>query len=177
MSRNVCFEGFIIKKNQMLDASYVVTLFTKSHGKISMIAKGAKKITSKRASHLQTGNKLKIDATRHISGGWYMGSTLLITGMVLIKNSPEKSAALYVALQLIDILIPENVEERQVYASFSQFLVNLCKVDIDTKSLIFEFASMLISQLGFGTKKIETIANLKSMIHEISGKVVDLQLG
>ncbi len=176
MTRNIAFEGFVVKKSQMLDASYVVTLFTKSNGKIAMIAKGVKKITSKRASHLQTGNKLKLDATKHVSGVWYLGSTSLLTGISTIKDSAEKSAALYIALQLIDVLIPEDIEERYVYAAFSQFLVRLSHADIDTRQLTLGFARILIGHLGFGTDRASDFTELKKVIQEISGREIDFQM-
>ncbi|MFO0703328.1 MAG: DNA repair protein RecO [Patescibacteria group bacterium] len=150
MFRNVHFEGYVIKKKMLLDASYMVTFFTSGHGKLSMVAKGAKKITSKRASHIQTGNKLNFFASKHTSGSWYLGTTSLVSGLASLKSDSSKSAALYNVLQLVDILLPEDQKDIVVFDAFTQFLIKLGDNGVDPKEFTLGFADSLINHLGYG---------------------------
>ena len=47
-------EGVIIHRRSYGEADRFLTIFTKHHGKIRVLAKGIRKITSKRAPHLDT---------------------------------------------------------------------------------------------------------------------------
>lgn len=172
MSRNVPFEGFVLKKTQLLEGDYMVTFLTKSNGKIKMMTKGVKKITSKRASHIQTGNKLKWFATKHISGMWYLGSTSLISGIATIKEHGERSSALYKALQVMDVVLPEDQKEKNIFNAFGLFLKKLSENESDQNLLVFGFVEALVNYLGYGSKKIANNFDLNKVVAEISGQDV-----
>ncbi len=51
--------GFVIKKNDLLNDDRILQLFLKEHGKISCIAKGAKKFSSRKSGNLELLNLCK----------------------------------------------------------------------------------------------------------------------
>ncbi|MGH7246436.1 MAG: DNA repair protein RecO, partial [Candidatus Levyibacteriota bacterium] len=51
-------EGIIIKRRNMGEADRVLTILTKDQGKMTIKAKGVRKIASKRASHIEPLNKV-----------------------------------------------------------------------------------------------------------------------
>src|SRR5476649_2177365 len=55
--RTVKTIGFILKRRSIGEADRIITVFTKEEGKITIKAKGVRKITSKRASHIEPLNK------------------------------------------------------------------------------------------------------------------------
>ena len=46
-------EGLVIKRKDVGEADKIVTIFSKNQGKISVIAKGVRKVTSRRAGNLE----------------------------------------------------------------------------------------------------------------------------
>jgi DNA repair protein RecO len=176
MSRGNNFEGVVLKKTHLLDASFYVSFFTKSHGKMSMIAKGAKKLTSKKVSHLQTGNFLRWYATpygtmNHHGGEtvWYIGATTLLTGLSSIKEDKFKVPHLYNALHLIDLLLPDGMVESAVYSKFMKYIVELSKESRISDTLSLNFAIFVIQQLGYGKADIVSFADLERVVNDIIG--------
>jgi len=53
-------EGIIIKRKNFGEADRILTIFTKNKGKISIVAKGVRKINSRRAPHIELLQKQKL---------------------------------------------------------------------------------------------------------------------
>ena len=53
-------EGIVLAKKNLLNGNRLVILFTKAHGKIVLTGYGVRKLTSRRLSHLETGNYIRI---------------------------------------------------------------------------------------------------------------------
>lgn len=172
MFRNVLFEGFVIKKKSILNESFVVTVFSKSHGKIFLTARGVKKITSRRASYLETGNKINFIATKHTSGHWYLGSTTLVSALYKIKQDPLKSKVLYHALQILDLVLPEEQPEQKIYSILQSFLVAISKSEASEETNFLNFAHKIIYILGFGEHKIDNYSTLCEVIRNNIGEEI-----
>jgi DNA repair protein RecO (recombination protein O) len=173
MTRTQAFEGFILKKIALLDTSYSIVFFTKELGKISVIAKGVKTITSKRAGHLQTGNLVRFHAHKHVSGAWYLGSTTLVSGLVSLKSSPERMAVLYHSLQLLDLLLPDGEMEMVTFRAYKAYITKLHEQPEESTTLFFGFARSLIEHLGFGVHTIKGYAELTRVMQTITDRSVE----
>ncbi|GIV45007.1 MAG: hypothetical protein KatS3mg035_2130 [Bacteroidia bacterium] len=68
--RNFKTEGIIIKRRNVLEADRIITVFTREHGKLQIKARGVRRITSKRASHIELLNYAQLSL--------YKGSSLPI---------------------------------------------------------------------------------------------------
>ena len=67
-------EGLIIQKSPMGEADLLVTLFTKEHGKLRAVARGARRSTSKMVGHLEPLTQIRISVAHgrnldHITQG------------------------------------------------------------------------------------------------------------
>ena len=56
--------GFILKRVNFGDSDRYITIFTKNHGKIEVIAKGVRRITSRRASSVELLNLIEFQSVR-----------------------------------------------------------------------------------------------------------------
>jgi DNA repair protein RecO (recombination protein O) len=52
-SRVYVAEGIVLKRRNVGEADRILTVFTKKYGKIRVIAKGVRRITSRRAGHIE----------------------------------------------------------------------------------------------------------------------------
>ena len=59
MARGYSAEGVILKKTNLGEADRLLTIFTKYKGKIRALAKGVRKITSRRSPNLELLNHVK----------------------------------------------------------------------------------------------------------------------
>ncbi|PIP63744.1 hypothetical protein COW97_01050, partial [Candidatus Roizmanbacteria bacterium CG22_combo_CG10-13_8_21_14_all_34_12] len=55
-SRSLKTEAVVLKKKDLLNKDVLISVFSQDLGRLTLFAKGIKKITSRRSPHLQTGN-------------------------------------------------------------------------------------------------------------------------
>lgn len=139
-------EGIIIRRKNFGEADRILTVITPYRGKISIIAKGVRKITSRRAGNIELLNKARL----HIFQGRGMG---ILTEAESIKTYPELKSDLILStysshiLELVNRLVPEN----QINPGSYQLLCQILEVLEKKPRQIFirAFEIKLLSELGF----------------------------
>ena len=63
---SVTVEGLILKRANFGEADRMLTILTKNLGKISVVARGVRKITSRRAGNVELLNLVKIGLKKHL---------------------------------------------------------------------------------------------------------------
>lgn len=142
-------EGVVLKKKLLLEKDYLVTVFTKENGKSTGFAKGARKLTSRRAAHLQTGNLIVAQLSKK-SDVIYFQSTDLISGFMNTRGE-GKSDYLYAYLYILDRILPENQSESGVYNILLKFLIKLSDTDLysDYSKIFHNALQLTLMELGF----------------------------
>ncbi len=164
MAKSVKSEGIVLKKKGLLNKDDLVTVFTKEQGKIKVFAKGIKKITSRRLSHIGTGNLIQtILSTKN--DRFYLQETKLISGFTKIKDNQEKVNFLYQFFFVLERLLPENQQELNIYQLTKKFLIKLSSEEFSQMDLT-QFINELIRQLGYSKRNL-SFNELKQTIEEI----------
>lgn len=171
--RNFKTEGIIIKRRNYKDSDRILTVLTKTHGKIYIRAAGVRKITSRRAGHIEPLN--------HCILSLYQGKAYpVLTEATTINNFSDIKKDLdmvgyaYHLCELIDGLCPENQENMKVFDLLTKTLNQLSRFvipdlprpsklgevgigdpsNVDSRlrgndTLISEFEMQLLSTLGY----------------------------
>jgi DNA repair protein RecO (recombination protein O) len=150
ISRVFQTEGVVIKRNNSGEADRMITIFTRHHGKIRVIAKGIRKLTSRRRGHLEVFNKVSLTIHR----GRVIDSVSeadTVEGWRVVPRSLSVLSHAYYACELIDRLIPEQEPYDDVYARFTAILETLIADPGDAESgrVVDAFAVELLRRLGF----------------------------
>ncbi len=129
--------AIILKRINFGEADKMVTAFSLEKGKVVLVAKGVRRIKSRRAPHLEP-----------------LGEVELITHQNIITEAKSFSKrefdlkslgfALYAA-EIIDKLLPENQPHEEVYQLLKNYLQNSQLNENEAK----KFAASLIWSLGF----------------------------
>lgn len=148
--RNFRTEGIIIKRRNFKDQDRILTVITRNHGKIYVKACGVRKITSRRAGHIEPLN--------HSILSLYQGKMFpILTEASTLNNFPEiksdldQVGAAYHLCELVDGLCPENQENSQVFDLLKQTLERL-ELRKQAKGIIHEFELRILGILGYGAK-------------------------
>lgn len=168
------FEGVVLKKFSLLEMSQSVTVFTKEMGRVQLLIKGVKKITSRRAAHIQTGNLVGIQASLHVSGSWYVNSTSLLSGFSALKESEHRIRVLYNMLLVLDRLLPLEQSEPMVYSQFIRALIHLNNLNLGHDMALFSFVEDLYEILGYGQQTVETYDDLQKILSNFANEKVRL---
>jgi len=142
-------EAIVLVKKKILHSDVVVGVFTKQSGKVTVLAKGIQKITSKRISALQTGTLVHLIYSERQGNMRYLNSVNLISHFSAIKKSSLKLQNLYTILYLFDRLLPENQPDGEGYTLCKQLLISLAKKESDDFSIVGAMNSIYM-HLGYG---------------------------
>lgn len=176
MIRSFKTEGIILKRNNFGESDKVLTIFTKHSGKISVIAKGIRRTTSRKGGNLELFNQVRIFVAK--------GKNLdIVTEAEVIKTFKEwrgdlkKVAVAYHLCELVDKLSAEGVENDEVYEMLENYLSNIATITNlprqgESKAgyelLITNFEVSLLQALGFWPRG-RAIGNL-----DLDGYIEDL---
>ncbi len=167
--RAIKVEGIILKRRNLGEADRILTVFTQNLGKISVLAKGVRRITSRRAGNVELLNR--------VSMFLYKAKTFLILTEAESLNTHQKikenltlSTAGFHIIELVDSLTAENQENRIIY----EYLVEVLKRLEQTprQILIRAFEVKILSNLGFmnfeaGTKELGEIRGIRKILEKL----------
>jgi len=157
-------EAVVLKKRLLLNQDLLVVLFSESQGKIVVIAKGARKITSKRLPHLETANLINVILNKR-KERLYLQESRLISGFSQLKADEKKVTDLYQFFYVIEKLLPENQKEEQVYHLVKLFLIEMSKSK-ETRGLLTDYFNQLLKILGY-IKKNYSQEQLQEIISDL----------
>lgn len=165
-------EGIILRRRNFGETDKILTVYTKHFGKIRLIAKGVRKITSRKAGSLELFN--------HTSFVLAKGKSLDIISEVAVVNSFPflrknllKAAIAYYFCELVDRLTPDEQENRQVFGLLEEYLAKIGIVQ--PKVLVRELEEKLLNELGFGIPENlkKTPGSLRQYIESIIEKKIN----
>lgn len=142
-------EGIVIKRRDYNEADRIITIYTKDQGKISVKAKGVRRITSRRSSHIELLNHTQVSLYKAHQIP-VLVEAQMINSFVEIKNDLQKTGFAYHICELIDGLCPEGQEQYEVFVLLKNTLNQLSLVNSD--ELVFtihNFEIELLTLLGF----------------------------
>lgn len=162
-------EAIIIKRKNFGEADRILTAITKSSGKIKIIAKGVRKISSKRSPHVELLNLSILNL--------HPGKMMILTEAETIyhhsglKTDLNRSGMAFYICELVDGLVPENQENPQVYSLLKNTLLNLENTN-NQRLVINKFEQDLLTLLGFWPRERIFLENPDQFIENIMEKKI-----
>ena len=162
-------EGIVLKRINYGEADRILTIFTKHYGKIRVMAKGVRKLSSRKAGSLELFNQSVLFLVK--------GKNLdLITEAEVVnlfknwRKDLNKVAVAYYFCELVDKLTPDNQPHPLVFELLRQAFLKLGV--LPGSRLVREFEEKLLNELGFGVPEVlqKTQGSLKSYIESIIEK-------
>ena len=151
MTFNVVDHGLVLKKRIIRDNLISLSIFSSSLGKLVLQAWGVKKITSRRLSHLETGNYIKF-SYRHHNNNYSLEETELIYAYSKIRNSLEKLKVMYTVLFILDKILPQHQQEQEIFDVTLSFLKKLNNQDLRSSD-VEQYLTDIFIQAGFITQE------------------------
>ena len=138
-------EGVIIGRRDFGETDRIIVIFSREEGKISSLAKGVRKINSRRLGSLELGNQVKLLV--------YQGKNFdIITEAAVIdyfglKTNSVKLGGIFFLCELINVLLPERERNIEIYREFLKIrkLIKNGKIE----KIVF-FEAKLLQMLGYG---------------------------
>lgn len=139
--------GFVVKRVNLGEADRFLTLFTQNNGKIEVLAKGVRKITSKRASHIELLNLINFQSVKG-------AKNLILTEVQVIDTFESQRVTLrqcevvFLVCELIERLCPPESINQELFFHVRQFL----NEGDFSKEALLTFETEMLVHLGFWNK-------------------------
>lgn len=171
MSRVYRVEGIVLKGVNFGEADKIITVFTKQYGKLNFIAKGIRKITSRKGGNLDLFNLVTLSLAK--------GKNLdiatevqTINTFLKFKKDIKKVDLAFQFCQLVYCLTAFNQENWQTFELLKNAFSSLVQEQINLSQLNFSFKVNILKITGFGLPAIINEASLNSHLENIMEKKV-----
>jgi len=149
-SRLYLAEGIILKRKNIGETDRTLTVFTRQYGKIHLLAKGVRKITSRRSGHIEVFHRSSL--TIRVGSGidTLCEASTINAYQTLISDITSVSYAYY-ACELVDRLTPDRQKQEEVFELLAAVLSALEHAQTIAKrnAVMTSFALSLLRVLGF----------------------------
>lgn len=138
-------EAVILRRKNLGEADRILTIFTKEHGKMRVIAKGVRRITSRRAPSLEPFSHVLLYLYKGKVWDHVTDVKVIHAFSTLGQNIDFISRGYYVC-ELIDSLLPEKQEHQDI---FDLLISTLTHVSLGMEWESSLFARDLLVRLGY----------------------------
>jgi DNA repair protein RecO (recombination protein O) len=143
-------EGVILKRRNVGEADRILTIFSRQYGKMRVLAKGVRRISSRRAGHLEVFTHVVL--TIHMSRTMDMvtEASAIRNGSLFDADAVRLGYA-YCMCELVDQLLADHQEHEEVFFLIRDALMGLLKTDTveSYQQILTDFTHELLWRLGF----------------------------
>lgn len=164
-------EAVVLSRRNFGEADRIITLFTRDHGKITVLAKGVRRPRSKKAGHLEIGSWCKVFIAR--------GKNLDLLTEVELKRafgisefSEGKANKIYHLLEIIKNITAEGQKNQTAFIILVHFLKQISSGE-DFNLISSTFKIKLLSNLGFFTVRQLPDSKTKKILSTIENEPYD----
>lgn len=157
-------EGIVLKRFNFGETDRLLTIFTKHDGKIKAIAKGVRRLKSRKAGDLELFNQLRLV----IAEGKNLDMITeveLVQSFSQLRQNLKKVVQAFQIVEALDKLTPEGEPNQRLFALL---LASLTDLDRGQEGIVLEFEIQLLRGLGFGLPKKLDSQSIKRYIETIS---------
>lgn len=151
-------EGIVLKRRNFGEADRILTVFSLSRGKITVLAKGVRRITSRRSGNVELLNRVSIFLHPGKNFLILTEASSIQTYQKLKENLTLSTIAFHI-LELVDKLTAENQENRILYSELVEVLNRLERNP--RQILVRAFEAKILSNLGFISFQKELLRKLE----------------
>jgi|Napbiome12C3dose_1001474.scaffolds.fasta_scaffold00006_45 recombinational DNA repair protein (RecF pathway) len=162
-------EGIILKRRNLGEADRILTVFTHQKGKISVLAKGVRRIHSRRAGNVELLNRVFLYLHQAKTFLILTEASSLDTYQRLKEDLTLSTYAFHI-IELADKLTAENQENRILYEDLVRVLQKLS--GNPRQIFVRAFEAKILSNLGFlSFREFRGFGEVREEIKEILGKL------
>ncbi len=165
-------EGIVLKRRNFGEADRILTVFSKDRGKISILAKGVRRITSRRAGNVELLNRVSI-FLHQTKGMPILTEAVSLDTYSKLKEDLTLSTVSFHILELVDKLTAENQESSNLYFNLTQVLKKLEQKP--RQIFIRAFEVRILSLMGFANFQESLDSHLESVSLNVKNILRDLE--
>lgn len=149
MPKALATHAIVIKRVNFGEADKLLTIFTRKHGKLVVLAKGIRKINSRKAPHLEFFSYAKVLLTAGRT--WdYLVEAQTIENFSFLRTKIDRIAQAFQMVEEVERLCAERQAHKNI---FDLLLVSFQKLNdrklLQTSGIVEEFTLNFLWELGY----------------------------
>lgn len=150
MTKTLTVDAIILARKNYAEADRLVFAYAKEKGKITIRARGARKLKSKMAGHIEPFTEGKYSLAEGKSYYVLTGAEIIRQNQTLLDNLEVYKDASYLC-ELVEKTSVENQYHKEIYGLLSSSLIYFCKSDTLQRQIILRFFEYNILKIhGYG---------------------------
>ncbi|MFH1648125.1 MAG: DNA repair protein RecO, partial [Patescibacteria group bacterium] len=142
-------QAIVLKSTKFRDADKIFTLYTKDEGKISAIARGVRKISSRRAGNLDSLNVISVKISESKGGFKNIDEVKTLQSFKELKKDLETSKRAYFILELVHKTVEEGEKDERLYDLIIRSLKLLSTPRCNPDLAVVYFEIVFMKELGY----------------------------
>lgn len=160
MIRSFRLQGIVIKRRDYSEYDKFITLFTKTRGKITVLARGIRRLQSRKSAHLELFNVVEVQLAKARSFD-IVTETASVEMFPLIRQDIVRVAYAYKLAEEIDRLFPEHEEHFKIYSYICETFRRLASTPVPALATVADECTLyLLQELGFIPKTTDISGHL-----------------
>ncbi|HEX8228199.1 MAG TPA: DNA repair protein RecO [Chloroflexia bacterium] len=162
-------EAVVIRRSDLGEADKILTIFTPHFGKLRVVAKGVRKVSSRLAGHVElfTRNQMLLAKARNLD---IVTQSETLDSYRPLHDDLDRVAHAYYAAELLDALTPDEHENYAVYKVMVDSFGLLC-TDADPDRVLRWLELQLLGHLGYApeiTRCVECRKDIEPTVNTFS---------
>lgn len=145
--RTYTSEGIVLSRKNYGEADRILVVFSKHFGKLSLLAKGIRKIKSKKRGHLEIFTYIKFSAVVG-KGMDIITETETVNDYSGVRTNLNKISLAYYFCEVVNKITHEDGAPSSVFVRLSQALLDLEKFT-ELKKLRLQFIYDILTDMGY----------------------------
>ena len=165
MRRSYVDEAIVLARRNFSEADRILSVFSKGRGRLSLIAKGVRRPSSRKRGHIEVFNRIKFQAVKG-RGLDMMTEAEIIDSFEMVRKDLKKVALAYYFMEVIGRTIHEEEKNIELYGLLQDYLEKL-KEEKKLLSLRKDFVYQVLTILGFWPRGRE-LENPDAKLEEVT---------
>jgi DNA repair protein RecO (recombination protein O) len=149
--RNYSTEAVVLRTRDTNDADKIITLFTRDFGKQVVIAKGVKKLKSRKRGNIEIFNHASMSIV-NTKGMGIITEAQLLSPFEKIRGSLPKTSVAYFVVEVINRTTQDNEKNEEIYELLLGYLTKINNSG-KLREIRDRFTIDLLTLLGFWPSK------------------------
>ncbi|HLE48756.1 MAG TPA: DNA repair protein RecO [Patescibacteria group bacterium] len=147
MIKSYSSEALVLLRRNYSEADRILTVYSSGYGKLSLLAKGVRKLRSRKRSSVEVFTLIKFSASKS-KGMDIMTEAQTVTSYQNVRSDLKKVAVAYFFCETLEKVMPPNEENNAIFQITKSYFEELGKSS-KLKTLRYNFISDVLVQLGF----------------------------
>lgn len=140
-------EGVVLGRRDYGEADRILTVYAKDYGKVSMMAKGVRRLGSRKRGHVEVFGRINFSAVRG-KGMDLITEADLIDNYSVIRKSLKKTTVGYYFCEVIEKVTREGEKNEELYNLLVGYLEDLLHAE-ELTEMRKEFVREVLISIGF----------------------------